>query len=221
MIKDPCFAGELRVRRCDRLVQETIDVKPHDVRLPLDGEGVEIVGKLLTIRQSVGRPYAVPARVTWSMKGAVNYRRFFPDVFHDVDFAAIGPACRIYIVAQHPKGRPEALTVRNLNSRLKPSVGLAELILREQSRRSVITIEAIGTGKTFFERFDNQEPTFEIRVRSPARIGLKLVVAPAIPANIEGPLARINRGAVGTIELVGPHQAPNRGIAGIRCWAGD
>src|SRR6266403_3486042 len=138
MIEDPCLAGELLVRRCARLVQEAVNIKADDVRLPLDREGVEIVGKLLTIRQSVGRAYAVRARVTWSMKGAVNYRRFFPDVFHDVDFAAIGPAGRIDIVAQQPKGRPEALTVRNLNSRLKPSVGLAELILREQSRRSVV-----------------------------------------------------------------------------------
>src|SRR5258706_9996721 len=216
MIEDPCFAGH--VRRCLRLIQETVDVKPHDVRFPLDGKGVKIVGKLLAVGQRVRRAYAVRARVTRSMKSAVNDRRFLTDVFHDVDLAASGPSRGADVVAQHPKRRPDALAVGNLYSRLKTSVGLAELIPGQQSRRSVITSEAVGTGKSFFERLDCQHSAFEIRVCRAARIRLEFAVTPAVAAKIKGPLACINRRAVRTIELVTPHQAPNCRIAGIRYW---
>src|ERR1700704_5017159 len=104
------------------------------------------------------------------MKSAVHDRRFLPDVFHDVDLAAIGPACGIDIVAQHPKGRPQALTVRYLESCFKSSIGLAELIPGEQSGRSVVALLPIKTGESFLESFDYQHPTFEIRVCSPIRI---------------------------------------------------
>src|SRR5229473_306875 len=91
------------------------------------------------------------------MKRAVHDRRFLADIFHDVDLAASGPADGTDVVTQHPECRPETLAVGNFNSRLKPSVGLSELILSEQSGRSVVASYAVGPGKGFLERFDYQQ----------------------------------------------------------------
>src|SRR5260370_31046834 len=146
MIKNPCCAGG-QVRWRARLVQQSIDVKSRDVRFPLDGEGVEIIGKLLTVGQGIGCAYAVPARVTRPMKSAMNDRRFLTNVFHDVDLAAGGPAGGTHVVTQHPKCRPKTLAVRDPNARLEPSIGLTELILSEQSCRSVIASYVVSPGE--------------------------------------------------------------------------
>src|SRR5437016_9948661 len=123
------------------------------------------------------------------MKSAMNDRRLLTDVLHDVDLAAIGPVRSVDVVTQHPKCRPNTLAVGNLNPRLKPSVGLAELILSKQSCRSVVATYAIRPGQGFLDRLDHQQATGAIRVCSAARVGFELVVTPAVAANIKGPLA--------------------------------
>ena len=148
MIEDPRCAGG-QIRRCPRLVQVSIDVKAHDVWFPLKRESVKIVRELLSMGQCVGRTYAALTRVTRSMKSAMNDRRLFTDVFHDVDLAAVGPVGSIDVVTQHPKCRPDTLAVRDLNSRLKPSVCLAELILSEQSCGSVVANYLVRPGERF------------------------------------------------------------------------
>src|SRR6185503_19124945 len=123
------------------------------------------------------------------MNSAMNDRRLPPDIFHDVELAAVRPVGSIDVVAQHPKCGPDTLAVGDLNTRFKTSVGLTELILGEQSCRSVVAGNAVGPGQGFLERFDYQHATFEVRVCRPARIGLELVVTPTITADIIGPLA--------------------------------
>src|SRR5207249_6633995 len=131
---------------------------------PLECESVEIVRELLSMGQCVGRTYAAPTRVTRSMKSAMNDRRLFTDVFHDVDLAAVGPMDSIEVVTQHPKCRPNSLPVRDLNSRLKPSVRLAELILGEQSCGSVVANYLVRPGEIFLERLDYEQATIEMGV---------------------------------------------------------
>ena len=150
------------------------------------------------------------------MKSAMNDRRLLADIFHDVDLAAVRPVSSIDVVTQHPKCRPDTLAVRNLNSRFKPSVSLAELILGEQSCRSVIASYVIRAGESFLNCFDYELATVLIRVYGSTRIGLEFVVAPAVAADIKGPFAGINRRAVGAVELVAPNQAPYRGITRVR-----
>ncbi len=48
MIEDPCLAHG-QIRRCARFVQQSIDIKPHYVRFPLDRKSMEIVGELLAV----------------------------------------------------------------------------------------------------------------------------------------------------------------------------
>ena len=96
---------------------------------------------------------------------------------------------------------------------------MSELILSEQSGRSVVASYAVGPGEGFLERFDYQQAAFDVRVDCAVRISLEFIVTPTVSANIKGPLARINRRAAGTIELVTPRQAPHRRITGERGWA--
>src|SRR5712692_3654264 len=145
---------------------------------------MEIVGELLAVGQGVGGANTLGAGISWPMKRAVHDRRFLANIFHDVDLAASGPADGTDVVAQHPKCRPDTLAIGDLNSRLEPSIGLAELILSEQSRRSVVAGYAVRPGERFLERFNDQQAAFKIRVRSAIRIGLEFVVTPTVAADI-------------------------------------
>src|SRR3989442_12321433 len=150
------------------------------------------------------------------MKSAVNDRRFLSNIFHDVDLAAVRPASSTNIVTQHPERRPDALAVRDFDSRFKPSVGLAEFILGKQSCRSVVASYVIRAGESFLNCFDYELATVLIRVYGSTRIVLKFVVAPAVAADIKGQFAGINRRAIGAVELVAPNQAPYRRITRVR-----
>src|SRR5207249_10146112 len=59
---------------------------------------------------------------------------------------------------------PDTLAVRDLNSRLKPSVRLAELILGEQSCGSVVANYLVRPGEIFLERLDYEQATIEMGV---------------------------------------------------------
>src|ERR1051326_1649087 len=93
--------GQARGRA--RLVEPPVHVPADDVRLPLDGEDVEVVGEVAG-RERVGRADAVRARIARPVDRAVDYRRLAPDVLHDVYLAASGPACGLDVVAEHPEG---------------------------------------------------------------------------------------------------------------------
>src|SRR2546429_1225973 len=112
------------------------------------------------------------------MKSAMNCRRLFSNVFHDVDLAAVGPVSCIDVVTQHPKRRPNALARGDLNSRFKPPVSLGELVLGEQSCRSIVASYAVRPFEGLPERFDYQHATVAIRICSPTGVGFEFVVAP-------------------------------------------
>ena len=54
-------------------------------------------------------------------------------VFHDVDFAALGPANGTDVIPKHPEGGPHSLPCRNLDARLKAAKGVAEEALSFQA----------------------------------------------------------------------------------------
>src|SRR4051812_7398796 len=131
MIKYPT-ASRGHVRRCTRFVEFAVHVKANDVRLPLYGENVKVVGKA-TGRQRVRATEWVSSRVAGTVEGTVYFRRLETDVLHDVDLAARRPSNSGDVVAQHPKGRPDALSVRNLYTCLKSPVPLCEEASRLQA----------------------------------------------------------------------------------------
>jgi hypothetical protein len=119
------------------------------------------------------------------MQSAVSDRGFPTDSFHDVDLAAVRPASSVDVVTQHPKCWPDTLAVRDLDSGFKPSVGLAELVLCEQSCGSVVAGDFVRPRKGFLERFDYQPTILDIRVCCAAGIGFQFVVTPAVTADIK------------------------------------
>ena len=109
------------------------------------------------------------------MESAVNYRWLFADIFHHVDLAAGGPVRSVKVVAQHPKRRPETLTVRDLDPSLETSIRLSEFCLSEQSRRSIVASYAIGTLESFLQRLNHQRAAFKIGIGCAARVDLDCV----------------------------------------------
>ena len=127
------------------------------------------------------------------MDRAVNNRRFAADIFHDIDLTTGGPSRCADVVAQHPKSRPDSLTIRNLDTCFKPSVGLREFIPGEQSRRSIVAPYIVRPGKSFFQCLDHQRAVLKNGVGGATRVGLEFVVPPTVAADVKGPLGRINR----------------------------
>src|SRR5690349_8798601 len=119
------------------------------------------------------------------MKRSVDHRRFPADILHDVDLAAVGPVNGIDVVAQQPECRPDALAIRDLDSGFETAIGLAELVLGEQSGRGVVASYLVSAGKLFLDRFDDERTVFHMCVCCATRIGLKFVVTPTLPANIK------------------------------------
>src|SRR5436190_22221466 len=59
MIENPfCVGG--KIRRCARLVENSIDIETQHVGLPLNGEVMEIIRKLPALGQCVSGAYALP-----------------------------------------------------------------------------------------------------------------------------------------------------------------
>src|SRR5260370_2353692 len=122
------------------------------------------------------------------MHGAMNDRRLLADIFHNVNLAAQGPSHRADIVTQHPESRPQTLAVGDFDSSFKAPIGLPKRSLRFQPCRSVITRNTIGSRKGFVKRLDNQIAVLQSYILHATGVGLQLIVAPAFPSNIVGPL---------------------------------
>ena len=121
---------------------------------------------------------------------------FLADVFHDVDFAALGPADGGNVFAEHPEGGPHALAFRDFDAGFDAAVGLGEEALRFQAGGSVFARDAIGGRVGFFLRGDDEIALFDVGVFGAIGVGLEFVVAPAFAAEVVGPFVGIWRGAV-------------------------
>jgi hypothetical protein len=223
VVVGPIVGGD--VGRARAVVFNAIDRPDDPVALPIDGEDVEVVGDR---RRQVGRAaVAVGTRVARSVERPVQAIRLPAEVLHDVDLAAIRPADRADVGAQHPEGGPQPSTGRDLDPRLDPAVRQLESALRQESSGRVLARPVVALEAGFRRAGGDHEiaGTVGCRVGRVVRIELELVVAPAgdalLGAVAEGvpPVIGVRRRAGGLVELVAPDEGPAR-IRGGECGPG-
>ena len=207
-VKDP-LPPRFQVRACTAHVEIIVDVEVHGISVPLDSENVEVIRKALLAGQSVGRFDAGAADVSGAMDRAVNRSRLLTDVFHDVDFAARGPADFVDVIAEHPEGGPHALAVRNLDACFEASIGLGEFAQGLKSGRGVVSCDALRTSVIFRQRRDHQVPLSNRHIRVAIGVVLEFLVAPALAPGFKNPFGAIDGGS---IEFVAPDQRPTGAI---------
>jgi hypothetical protein len=139
--------------------------------------------------------------------GAVNGGWLFADIFHDVDLAALGPADRADVVAEHPERGPDALAFGDFDAGFEAAEGLREQALRFQARGCVFAGDVIGAFVVFFTGGDDEIAVFDVGVLRAVGVGLEFVVAPAATAEVVGPFLGVGGGAVGGVEFVGPDES--------------
>ena len=184
-----------------------VDVEADFGGFPFDGVDVEGFVEIFAAGEFCGSGEigggAVGER---AVDGAVDGGGLFADIFHDVDFAAFGPADGFDVVAEHPEGGPDALALRDFDAGFEAAEGLGEEALGFQARGSVFAGDVIGAFEIFFARGDDEIAVFDVGVFAAIGVGLELVVAPAFAAEVVGPFFRVGGGAVGAVEFVGPDE---------------
>src|SRR5262249_28971477 len=103
-----------------------------------------------------GRPFI--SGISRTVDSAVNYRGFPADVLHDVDFSASRPTRGVNVFSQQPKRGPKPLPVRNPDTGFESAVLRGELILCNQTRRSVITRDIVSAGVFPLDGFNHERP---------------------------------------------------------------
>src|SRR5262245_54631250 len=134
MVEDPAAAlGQLGLDEGGVVV--LVHVKANDAWFPFDGVEMKVIG----IAPSGGKrePFGgirCWLDEAWRVEGAVDGSRFAAYVFHDVDFAAVGPVHAIDVVSHHPEGGPNSLPAWNFYAGFKSAVSLREEALRLEAR---------------------------------------------------------------------------------------
>src|SRR3990172_9441024 len=100
---------------------------------------MKIVLESLSGGQSVGVADPVGAGITRTVNRTIDLIRFASDIFHDVDLAAVWPTDCRNIAAQHPKSRPNPISVRQFQTRFHPSVGEIKALSGQDACRSIFT----------------------------------------------------------------------------------
>src|SRR6185312_3050290 len=108
------------------------------------------------------------------------------------------------VVAQHPERRPDALPAGDLDARLEVPVLLREQARGVEARRGVLAgpVPARVVAGAVLRGRDDEVAALDDGVLGARRVVLELVVPPAAAAGVVAPLARIDRGAIGPVELV-------------------
>src|SRR5260370_20088067 len=138
MIEGPGSAGgPLGLREGG--VQIRINVEADCAGLPFDRVEMKIVREILAGREAEGRSgVAGSADRARTVERTVNDARLLADIFHDVDFAARGPADGSDVVAEHPEGGPHSLPSGYFYAGFEATVGLAEEALGFEASGGVI-----------------------------------------------------------------------------------
>src|SRR5580693_2708976 len=109
MIENP-FATGRPIRLAKGGVEIGVNVEADGVGGPFDGVEVEVVSEILACGEGENRgEVAGVCGGTGAVQGAVELVGFLADVFHNVDFAALGPADRGDVFSEHPEGGPHSL----------------------------------------------------------------------------------------------------------------
>lgn len=106
--------------------------------------------------------------------------------------------------------------MRNFDAGFKAAERLRVETLRFQPSGSVLAGDVVGAFVIFFARSDDEIAAFDVRVLRAVRVGLEFVVTPATTTEVVGPFFRIGRGAVRSVEFVGPNEREIfwRGLSG-------
>lgn len=195
------------------MVLHVVDVPGDHVRLPVHPVGVEGVGE----RRAEGAAArdAASAGVAGPVHGAVDGVRLAADVLHDVDLAGVGPPAA---GAEHPEGRPDALTARDLDPGLESPVRLGEGRRRQQPCRRVLAapVVALVVGGVVPAGGDDEVALPVVDgVAGAVRVVLPLVVAPTAAADVEPPLVLVDGRAGGGVELVLPADRADGGLGPV------
>src|SRR6267142_1286528 len=138
----------------------------------------------------------------------------FADVLHGVDLAASWPAGGADVVAEHPEGRPHALSLGDFYARFETAIFLLKQTRGFQSRGSVLPGNALRARVVILDVGDYQVAVLHVCILRAIRIALEFVVTPTVAAGFHSPLGRIRHGAVDDAEFVAPHQR----VGGWRWW---
>src|ERR1700761_1752221 len=155
MVVDPLRALR-QIGRSASFVEMVVDVETNCLRLPLDCVDVKIVGVLYFTGERVELSDALVTTVSRAVDRTVDEIGLLADVFHDVDLAALRPLNFLDIGAEHPEGRPQALSAGNLNARLETSISLREFALRLEARGGIVARDLVCAGVFFRESFDDE-----------------------------------------------------------------
>src|SRR5215469_661162 len=117
----------------------------------------------------------------------MNRRRLFPNVLHDVDFAASGPRHLLNVVAQKPKRWPHALTARQFDPSGKAAISLRKDRARDQPGRRVLAGDSVHARIVLETRFDDHLAPFYAGVHGTILVVLEFAISPAVAANFELP----------------------------------
>jgi hypothetical protein len=219
VIKDPGAGGFGRCCGCRRAWQKDwglrreggelglVDVEANFGGFPFDGVDVEGFGKVFAAGEFSGGGEIGRGTVgERAVDRTVNGGGLFADIFHDVDLAALGPADRVDVVAEHPKGGPDTLAFWNFYPGFEAAEGLSEQALCLQTRGRVFAGDAVAAFKIFFASGDNEVAVLDAGVLPAIRVGLEFVIAPTVAAEVVGPFFRVGSGTVGGVEFVGPDE---------------
>jgi hypothetical protein len=81
------------------------------------------------------------------MNGSVNNLRLFPNIFHNINLAAIRPTDGVDVCCHHPKCGPNTLPARYLNARFYPTVLPRPFPFRQKSSGCVLPVaQGFATG---------------------------------------------------------------------------
>ena len=197
------------------MVLDAVDVPGDQVRLPLDGERVELLVDPLA--EVVDAAEAAATVVAGAVDRAEDLVGEPADVLHDVDLAGAGPRVVGDVGAEAPERRPEAVAAgRHPQPRLDPPVGELGLVLREQAGRLVLArpVVALAAGIGLVEGDHEVAVAVGGAVVGVVGVVLQLLVAPPVLAvgrgvtDLVGPVRRVRRCAGGAVELVAPRQTP-------------
>jgi hypothetical protein len=208
MIENPFAAGG-PIGLTEGGVEIGVDVEADGVGGPFDGVEVKVIGEILACGKSKDRgQVAGVCGGAGAVQRTVDFVGLLADVFHDVDFAALGPADGGNVFSEHPERGPNSLPFRDFDAGLEAAVGLDEQALCLEAGGGVLAGYPVGAGVGFFLRGDDEISFFDSHVFLAIRVGLEFVVAPAFAAEVVGPFGGIGRGAVRSGEFVAPDKAP-------------
>jgi hypothetical protein len=145
------------------------------------------------------------------MQRTMNRSGFLAHIFHDVDFAALGPAICGDVGAEHPKSGPHSLACGDFDARFESSVSLAEEALSPQAGGSVIVRSAAAAriGRLVHRSYD-QIAALQLSVLRQIGVALEFIVAPALAAGVVRPFGGIRGRTIGAAEFVAPDKLVTR-----------